>query len=1309
MPNSINTLSPDFRDFLLERNIISDTIENNGLFPLLQGIGFPGDIYHSPETVQPSEDIEVNGVFYKDLNIVQNKFQVDDAQYRSVDINNIPGNTTPFSVSDDASFYQQLNITQNTFRAEDNDYVDASIYLNTSSAPTIQMGAYLDEFGNLNVGGPSTGAIDIVGSILGGNGVGFDPNGGGLVPDYDVRSSLAGRVLTSAGLINDTKLGQLSVGYLAAAIGNNVAFNIQQETLGHINLNPISLIKGGNVIRPNFNITVAKGTLGKVVDILERIIGFETPISLLERGSSIFHSESGNISTIDRANSMIENTGKGQVLSLFANLNANSDTNLIGKRIPYVPNYEDKRTERGFNQEPYSGGSSYAFNDKTTLTKYPSDLEGGYNEDFGNTTLGPEYDVSSNHWIDEHNNIDRDFGTLIEADRFTSSKSILYKTQELFKSNKMRTLTSGHHVKSETRTDIQTAVRQGGYMSKGSGVLTGGVLDPNNEKIFCRTWSSNDRYNQIENLQKHSGINPLTRQNGESYPNSVLDDNGMVRIGPYKGEDIKKFMFSIENLAWIGEQAKLLPCEQGPGDLLTGNFGRIMWFPPYDMSFNESTSVSWDKSNFIGRGEPVYTYNNTERTGTLSWKIIVDHPNYMNFMSEMTSDEINSFFSGCLEAEGIRENILTKDEIEEIKVAEVVKQPEKVDDETVETVTFNVYFANDNSDIPTLYENGLKNDSDTPDEKIIFSETPGGIVPETFYPPFSSIPILIPSGVNYGTKTTLGQGPVGSVGRIYNDNTNFGLNGQTQQLSIAGSDNLDGWQDPKFSDTLNSFLKEKCRFCKITINGYASTPGGSGANLKLSQNRANSINKWLLNDSGIVPSDDEFREKRIKQEFKGAGETEAGSTPCVFGQEDSESCKRSRVATIKIEYDPTLKEEVKPTPTKVDVNAPQLPQARIPISRFFNECNYFEKLEQTDNFVFDNIKQKIPFFHPGFHSITPEGFNSRLTFLQQCTRQGPTNKDNNPDNLAFGRPPVCILRIGDFYHTKIIIDNLTFDYDPLVWDLNPEGVGVQPMIVTVNMSFAFIGGSSLNSPINRLQNAVSFNYFANTEVYDPRAQRVKLKDGINEKKQGEATGEIVEGTFPNSKNVIKDSDKSEGINSDNTNEPVLDQELIAELEAIEDSEEMGDFEGELDNDLNVISGIRLVNFTKDVGDDILTLGFSYDPKPNCTYKLNGGFNANVFYDLLGEPGNVEIGKLEANYNTDTSFTVLTYNNLVVEEVIIDENNTGSFNLDMLLNFEDSTRLDEIIDSGGVINLGILHVNWDTGHKTQINMTKEIGI
>jgi hypothetical protein len=118
--------------------------------------------------------------------------------------------------------------------------------------------------------------------------------------------------------------------------------------------------------------------------------------------------------------------------------------------------------------------------------------------------------------------------------------------------------------------------------------------------------------------------------------------------------------------------------------------------------------------------------------------------------------------------------------------------------------------------------------------------------------------------------------------------------------------------------------------------------------------------------------------------------------------------------------------------------------------------------------------------------------------LHQCTRQGSTvgNADTNgvgttAYNLAFGRPPVCVLRVGDFYYTKIIIDSIQINYDSPQWDMNPEGIGMMPMFADITISFAFLGGSDLGGPIARLQNAVSFNYYANASVYDNRAEKVE--------------------------------------------------------------------------------------------------------------------------------------------------------------------------------------------------------------------------
>jgi hypothetical protein len=191
---------------------------------------------------------------------------------------------------------------------------------------------------------------------------------------------------------------------------------------------------------------------------------------------------------------------------------------------------------------------------------------------------------------------------------------------------------------------------------------------------------------------------------------------------------------------------------------------------------------------------------------------------------------------------------------------------------------------------------------------------------------------------------------------------------------------------------------------------------------------------------------------------------------------------------------------------EANINQPQIqiitPQEFQSIRRekileiLLNEQNYFEYIEEANPFIYQSIKDKIKFFSPSFHSMTPEGLNSRLTFLQQCLRPGetiPTVTEQgttvvDADNTAFGPPPVCVLRIGDFYHTKVIFDSINFSYDPLVFDMNPEGIGVQPMIVSVQTSFKFIGGQGLEGPVSKLQNALSFNYFANTEMYDVRSE-----------------------------------------------------------------------------------------------------------------------------------------------------------------------------------------------------------------------------
>jgi hypothetical protein len=225
------------------------------------------------------------------------------------------------------------------------------------------------------------------------------------------------------------------------------------------------------------------------------------------------------------------------------------------------------------------------------------------------------------------------------------------------------------------------------------------------------------------------------------------------------------------------------------------------------------------------------------------------------------------------------------------------------------------------------------------------------------------------------------------------------------------------------------------------------------------------------------------------------------------------ACRRVVIESVKVVQPPEIKEtETTPTSTtKIPKDATKTTDSKSTTStiaemkkglskkilrQMLSECDYFEMIQENAPMVYDNIREKIKYFNPAFHSMTPEGLNARLTFLNQCVRPGETiptiGTDNKPRyndaiNTSFGSPPILILRIGDFYNTKIVPNSVAFSYDPLLLDTNPEGIGVQPMLATVTMEFNIIGGMGLARPVEQLQNALSFNYYGNTEIYDERA------------------------------------------------------------------------------------------------------------------------------------------------------------------------------------------------------------------------------
>jgi len=1157
-----------YRDFLLNKNLLPQypflsTSINGG--PRIGEPVLETSINGNSNVIPFGLPLETEGLLRYGIAILPNQFKDDDPTSPSLfDIEYIQktqgvfGNiefpqgiqSYPTSANQEVAQYGLFGKTAYAEFRKDatlfNLYVDTAKQIDMADFISLQpagfsqqLDSYLDVFGGLNGGGNAgVQAANIIGSILDGNGLGLAK--GGIVTNYDVRSSLVGRVLGATGLINDTKLGLIGGQQLALALANNAAFNLQEDLLGALNVeeNILSLVKTGNLsgFRPNYTITVPRSLGGRIADYTSRVLGFQVPVSYLNEAGSIFLSES-NSGNIERANSMILNTGKGQVKALIANVNAN----LIGTtendnpsttpfRSGYVPGYEDNRGRKAINP------NLYAFYDADKGTIYPFAIpdpnnvipEISYNRSEMISEYGfkaPEEQASVGHtnigrYTDRRiNDVNFSWGSFggdglavnkspdyepLIGDR----KSLLVKTQKLFNSKGMKNIVTVKGEMGYTSSQITTANADG--ISKGSAVLAGslyndiGYVDKGAEAkdTYCRSWTTLDRYDQVSKMVRNSGLNDTSKLFGENYfrfqtLNSTLDDNGFVKVAPYVDDkytdydsegnltsvsDPKNYMLSIENLAWQGFLPNLPPVEAGRGDLITGSKGRIMWFPPYNIQFNESSSVNWESTNFIGRGEPVYTYNNTERSASLSFSIIVDHSSYMNSFRGALGPQDNyvaSFVAGCVEPNNRFAERLTVSEISSIVEKEIQEPQQQVlATPRPPDIKFDVYFPNDVitlDDIILLgYENGLNNDFNNGNSSV------------------GTTPVQEP-GEGFGIGNVQGQvtPPKDNNGNpipnapftIYYDGYNYGLN--KTPIKIDGP-SYSGLSDPNFLPALKAYMDSKCKYCKIKISAFASVQGDKVSNEKLAQGRGKSIYDYLK-AMGITNQDNRLV-ATITSKPLGA------NTGCVKdGKPDQKQCKEDRRAEVLIEFDSTLatEETVKPTPVvkkqNFDVNS------KI-TNRFYNEAMYFEKLKQTDNFVFDSFRERIRYFHPAFHSMTPEGLNSRLTFLQQCTRQGPTTENFDTDNLAFGRAPICILRIGDFFHTKVIIDNLSIDYEPLVWDLNPEGIGVQPMIANVTLSLKIVGGSSLLGPINKLQNALSFNYYANTHVYDPRADYIKKSE-----------------------------------------------------------------------------------------------------------------------------------------------------------------------------------------------------------------------
>jgi hypothetical protein len=737
------------------------------------------------------------------------------------------------------------------------------------------------------------------------------------------------------------------------------------------------------------------------------------------------------------------------------------------------------------------------------------------------------------------------FNTTESTNRTFKGGSILDDTQRLINSQPQggRRL---QHV--GNAIDQVSKVFHDGYkeITKGSRVYRYvGAVGQEVGTEYCRIFAKDLPYLQYNDLQKTDGITT----SGRRFSDSVFDNTYNLNIAPNKqegGQDstnlignintgyAKKYMFSLENLAWRTSStpgfsvADLPICERGP------NGGRVMWFPPYGLTFSEQTTPNWNPTELLGRPEPIYTYKSTNRTGSLTWKIVVDHPSALNVVvNKILNNETNkvridsileSFFAGCRKYDlyELAKKYYTVNPNDLYQLQEAISSKQTTKEQT------------------EYIKNTVKVPNDT-------SQSGGGGNTNVDFGKYNQL------GFYFGNDFPKKDKPIPNYTEEYTRYTSstnrqyYNSKPNAQETSVF----FDSVVTPNYNlakEFVNDLAKQLTQYKEsngtitVTIDASCSAPASVSYNQELAKRRIASILKFF-NESAVLQPFIENQKLLFKDTTPAFGEKAqvlqfddvtklipkmgklvncSDTDPTAVGGDtvgpnditttNAMACRRGYVKAIL----PTIKQptttpppqyttvveenKVLKTVTEEVVSQEWKPRDNITkrvLRALLSECDYFETIKEETPMVYDNLRDKLKFFQPAFHSTTPEGLNSRLTFLQQCMRPGdtiPTIKEisskpilqyNNATNTSFGAPPVLVLRIGDFYNTKIIPTSLGLTYESL--DINPEGIGIQPMIANVTLGFNFVGGSGLKESIDKVQNALTFNYYANTEIWDDRA------------------------------------------------------------------------------------------------------------------------------------------------------------------------------------------------------------------------------
>ena len=1114
-----------------------------------------------------------------------------------------------------------VNFTDSTYilqNLSDSSVIDQQD-ITTSSAPII------DNIGTLNMFGPETYNPTTISNYIKNTGTQYN-YGENFEADPNVETLGLISILTGSDTgEGDSDLVQIARKQLRNLALSTMGVKLDASTLGRVNAldainDPdalVGLLTGREpIIERDYQITVPGNPITKAAEYFARISGTQLPVSYIPGNFFEENVDKGRVEGfLDKAGQavgqflnldftshkktysqkLLQYTSGGQKSKLFKSVNYNK----------YKPNYDTSvggvvNNVIGFVQglaglDPTDGffylgsgdvdpGTIFSYDTKSNSEKGymvsgPSKMVKMFEGDTPLNTF-PENDRTYLNgttpkntetqfiWLGDSDNVRGTIdGVGVQSNEKTlRDDSLLGKTQQMVQD--ASALDGESRLKHPGSAISNVAYKyHDGYkiISKGNAVR-------GEDDDFCRVWTKDYGYDRYGRMVRYKGIQDTQRR----IPGSVIKSQMMLNIAPTRdsdgkpinfgfdeeGKNLSKYMFSIENLAWTGsDKIKERPiCEQGP------NGGRIMWFPPYDLKYTDDNRANWTTHTFLGRPEPIYTYNNAERSGTLSFKVVVDHPSIFNLLrkkyekgytAQQKQEIMDSFIAGCRDFDMYElanefatltyleittlENFLNQNSNGEIKLENRIDIPAEIISGETSTIIeiepeFKKKYGKDTTDIQLYWFN------DIPGPHTKTDKEPDSKFEDDLSSYIDGFNTSSGTG-SYIEKATRLTGSTETIAWEIADLESFGGKLTEIQKTVE-----------EIKDTVQKTLKQHDLFTfEILIESTTSAVATQEYNDALASRRAESLKAYLLGDDFADQKD------RIKLTLKAIGENknpEFAGFNCNTLQDRNNNGVDARIYSRSATYCRTAKATIKVlgNPTEVEIDPavygdPRVdydvtkqpfqnnPDPKDPIDillkTMHSECDYFYELKETDPLVFDNLIDKLKYFQPGFHSTTPEGLNKRLTFLQQCLRPGETVKvydetnnevNNISSNTSFGRPPICILRIGDFFHTKMVVDSINFTYDDSLWDMNPEGIGMQPMIASVNMGVKFIGGHGISNVINELQNALSFNYYANTEVYDEMATKTeggrdeKFMDSIREKMKDKLTEKLA--------NALNDKEQS---------------------------------------------------------------------------------------------------------------------------------------------------------------------------------------